>query len=73
MLDNVNFGNEFLTEKQAAAYLKFSAKALQKWRCLGGGPKFIKVSAKAVRYRLADLLDWADKRVVSSTSEKKEA
>lgn len=61
---------ELLTENQAAEFLKFSSKALQRWRCVGGGPKFIKISGRAIRYRREDLIVWSQERRVSSTSEK---
>lgn len=71
--DFARYSEVFYTEFQAAEFLKFSPKALSKWRCVGGGPKFVKVSAKAVRYRLSDLLEWAEQRIMCSTSDKKEA
>jgi predicted DNA-binding transcriptional regulator AlpA len=39
-------------------------------RVLGGGPRFIKLTSKSVRYRLGDVLAWIDSRpAASSTSE----
>lgn len=66
---NTNLDDHFLNEAQAAEFLKFSPKALQKWRCNGNGPKFLKVSARGVRYKMSDLLSWAEQRTYSSTSE----
>ena len=60
--------DSLLTEKQAAEYLSFSPRALQGWRGRGGGPVFVRVSSKAVRYRLADLRRWVEERRRSSTS-----
>lgn len=61
--------NRLVTEHQAADMLCYSVRALQNWRHRGGGPRFVKVSARSVRYRIADLLDWIDARTVSNTSE----
>lgn len=68
-----NEDSELLTEAQAAEFLKFSPKALQKWRCVGNGPKFIKISSKAIRYMRKSLIEWANERMVSSTSDKQGA
>ena len=58
-----------LKEAQAAEFLHFSTRALQNWRCRGGGPKYVRVSSRSVRYRLTDLIDWTTARLRSSTSE----
>jgi len=42
---------------------------LQNWRLRGGGPAFVKVSARAVRYRLSDLADWVNRRIRLNTSQ----
>jgi predicted DNA-binding transcriptional regulator AlpA len=58
-----------LTEDEAADLIGFTARFLQERRHRGGGPKFVKVSARAVRYRPADLNEWAAERVRTSTSD----
>ena len=58
-----------LNESQAAQFLGFSQRALQAWRCRGGGPEFIKVSARAIRYSRRSLIAWIDDRRRSSTSD----
>lgn len=58
-----------LAEKEAAKFLGFSERTLQKWRSVGGGPKFVHVSARAVRYRQSDLELWVEERVRTSTSD----
>ena len=66
--------NESLTsllkEAQAAEFLHFSPRALQNWRCRGGGPKFVRVSSRSIRYRLSDLIEWTAVRIRSSTAER---
>ena len=49
-----------LTETEAAKFLGFSIRSLQGWRLKGGGPTFIKIGGKSVRYRRRDLIGWAD-------------
>lgn len=58
-----------LRPADAARFLGFTARALEAWRHRGGGPQFVKVSARAVRYRRGDLIAWAEERLQSSTSE----
>lgn len=57
------------TESQAAAFLKFTPRALQMWRYRGGGPQFVKISSRAVRYRRRDLLEWVEARLRTSTAD----
>ena len=64
-----NFPDRLLTEKQAARYLGFTPRALQNWRWCGGGPAFVKVSTRAVRYRLSDLARWVSQRIRLNTTQ----
>ena len=57
------------TEIEAARLLGFTARFLQQRRYQGDGPPFIRVSARAVRYRLSDLEEWAAARRRTSTSD----
>lgn len=61
--------DRLVNEKEAAEFLGYTVRALQNWRIRGGGPKFVKVSARSVRYRFRDLLAWSESLLVSSTSE----
>lgn len=56
-------------EKQAAKLLGLSPKTLQKLRIVGGGPKYVFVSARCIRYRLMDLREWQESRLRTSTSD----
>lgn len=58
-----------MTERQAAKFLGFSPRFLQMRRLQGSGPKYIKVSARAVRYRRRDLIEWIESRTRTSTSD----
>jgi predicted DNA-binding transcriptional regulator AlpA len=61
--------NTLVDEREAASILCYSVRALQNWRHRGGGPKFVRVSSRSIRYRRRDLMDWIDSRVVSNTSQ----
>ena len=49
----------YLTEIQAAKAINFSASTLRKLRCIGGGPRFLKVGGK-ILYRQEDLIAWVE-------------
>ena len=57
-----------LTVVQAATYLGLAVSTLNKWRCHGGGPVFIKLG-RAVRYRQEDLDQFVMDGRSRSTSE----
>lgn len=69
MLHHENIESYLLREVDAARLLGFTPRALQAWRQRGGGPRFVRVSARAVRYRRDDLLTWAEDRLRSSTTD----
>ena len=58
-----------LTENQAAELLQLTPRALQAWRYQGRGPRYVKISARAIRYQLDDLQKWIAKRLRRSTSD----
>lgn len=64
----VGYWDQLVTEKEGARFLGYSVRALQNWRLRGGGPSFVKVSSRSVRYRRSDLRDWAQERLRTSTS-----
>lgn len=61
--------DRMIDEHKAADFLGYTIRALQNWRVRGGGPKFVKVSGRSIRYRRRDLIQWAEGLLVSSTSE----
>ena len=64
-----DFLDRLINEHEAADYLGYSVRALQNWRVRGGGPRFVKVSARSIRYRRRDLRAWVEARLQSNTSE----
>lgn len=58
----------FLTNAEAAAYLRLSPRTLEKHRVNGGGPRFCKFG-RSVRYDLADLIRWARARGCEMTTD----
>jgi len=59
--------DRLLNEVQAAGFLGFSIRALQGWRVKGGGPRFVKIGGKAVRYRRRDLIAFAESNLRANT------
>jgi len=54
--------DQLLTEKETAELICYSHRALQNWRVRGGGPKYVKVSARSIRYQRRDVLNWIEER-----------
>jgi len=51
----------FLTNAEAAAFLRLSPRTLEKHRIIGGGPRFHKFGRR-VLYSIRDLESWANAR-----------
>lgn len=56
----------YLTNNEAAAFLRLSPRTLEKQRVIGGGPRFHKFGRR-VMYALADLEAWASERSFETT------
>ena len=56
----------YLTNDEAAEYLRLSPRTLEKQRVIGGGPRFRKFGRR-VMYALSDLEAWADARSFEAT------
>ncbi|NWK95804.1 hypothetical protein DM806_08965 [Sphingobium lactosutens] len=65
--DNPN-GCIFLTNSEAAEFLRLSPRTLEKQRVVGGGPPFRKFGRR-VLYAQADLQKWAEDRRFDNTSQ----
>ena len=51
-----------LTAASASELLTISIPVMERWRREGTGPRFIRLSARRVGYRLADLRAWMAER-----------
>ena len=58
----------YLTNDEAAAYLRLSPRTLEKQRVIGGGPRFRKFGRR-VLYAIEDLETWAGARTCEMTSD----
>ncbi len=65
-----DYWNALITPEESGVFLgEVSPLTLKSWRHLGGGPPYIKIGHRTVRYRRCDLRAWADARVQVSTSD----
>ncbi len=58
-----------LDETQAAAFIGVTRRAMQTWRGNGKGPKYVRISARCIRYTIPYLKEWSEKRLRTSTSQ----
>lgn len=58
----------YLTNEEAAAFLRLSPRTLEKQRVVGGGPRFRKFGRR-VLYAVQDLEVWANSRAYDMTSD----
>lgn len=64
-----SYGDSLLRQEDAATLIGVTPRALEAWRYKGGGPKFVSISKRCVRYRRRDVLAWIEERLRTSTSE----
>ncbi len=60
---------ELVNTKELAAWLGVSVQFLEIGRTRGYGPKFVRITEKLVRYRVADVVEWLKARTHASTAE----
>ena len=64
-----DYWSSLIDEKAAANFLGMTDRFMQHRRQQGGGPRYVAVSSRCIRYRRHDLKIWADERVRVSTSD----
>ncbi len=65
----INTYERLCVERYAADFLGVTPRALQSWRQRGGGPPYVRISSRAIRYRYSDLIRFCEERLRLSTSE----
>jgi hypothetical protein len=68
--NDLDYADRLINEQEAANFLGYSVRALQNWRLRGGGPEYVRVSRRSVRYRRRELIRWADEKLELHTSER---
>ena len=56
---------QLLTTAQAADVLGVKPKTLENWRAEGCGPKHLALSPRVIRYKLTEVMAWADTKAVA--------
>ena len=57
-----------LTAPEVGCWLGVSPKTLESWRSAGGGPRYVRLSRKAVRYRRDDVKAFIEARLKAHTA-----
>jgi hypothetical protein len=70
---NENLRDEGLGEGAAGKLIGVVGHTMRKWRQLGIGPEYIRISARCVRYRRSDILRWLESRRVKPVHEVSDA
>lgn len=60
LLDLGDGTNRLLSEAETAKLLSVAAGTLQKWRHRKVGPNYTRISTRAIRYQLADIIQWLE-------------
>lgn len=58
-----------LCQDDVASILGVSARTLEDWRLRGGGPPYLVLSRRCIRYELAELTAWLRSRSAQNTSQ----
>ena len=60
----------YLTQREAAKFLRLSTRTLERYRIDGSGPRFVRTSRRGrILYARGELAAWAEARTFSNTSE----
>lgn len=61
--------DKLINEQTAADILGVTRQCMSQWRYTGKGPRYVQVSKKCIRYRMKELNEYIESRVMRSTSE----
>lgn len=64
----MTYDYKLLKTSEAAECLGVSESLLHKLRLTGGGPVFVRLAGRSIRYRKADLDAWVNASAMDSTS-----
>ncbi len=67
--DASDYWHALINEKAAASHLGLKVRTMQGFRYRGGGPRYVRISSRCLRYRRVDLRDWAEAQIRTSTSD----
>ena len=64
-----DYWDSFINEKAAADFLGLTDRTMQAWRQKGGGPRYVALSSRCLRYTRRWLREHALQRIRTSTSD----
>jgi predicted DNA-binding transcriptional regulator AlpA len=64
---------QLMTPDQLATFLQVDTERLYEWRSRGVGPRFVKLSAREVRYAWRDVREWLESNTHDRTQGRKSA
>ena len=67
--DASDYWDSFIDEKAAGEFLNLTPRTMQGYRQKGGGPKYVALSSRCLRYTRRWLRGWAESHVRTSTSD----
>lgn len=67
--NDTNYWHALIDEKEAADFLDVTPRYMQGARQRGGGPPFVRISARCVKYTRFKCKTWYDARMRTSTSD----
>lgn len=67
--NSVDYWNALIDERAAAQFLGMTNRWMQAKRQHGGGPLFVRISKRCIRYRRSDLARYAEANLRASTSD----
>ena len=70
-IPDADYWHSLIDENEAATFLNLSARTLQGLRYRGGGPPFVRISSRCLKYRRLDCRNWAESRLRTSTSDRR--
>ncbi len=66
---DVAYWNTLIDERAAGDFLGLTARTMQAMRQRGGGPRYVLISSRCVRYTRTGLRTWSDAKLRSSTGD----
>ncbi len=67
--DASDYWHALINEREGGRFLGLTDRTMQSYRHRGGGPCYVVISSRCIRYRRIDLKAWADSRIRTSTSD----
>ena len=67
--DDLHYWYALIDEKAGAEFIGVTDRTMQAFRQRGGGPRYVVISARCIRYRRIELREWAEARLRTSTAD----